>query len=180
VIDDESDEGSDDPSLQTDGKKATHRCNCGMHGSKLKQCKCSPMQIEKYLTKISGPLLDRIAIHVHVQPVDVEMLSSSSRRMTSVEMRNMVQRAREMQAKRFAAMNGIDCNARLPEAMFSQYCKMESAAEALFISAQKASLVSARARAHIIRLARTIADLGGSETLDDRHVGEALQYRGRG
>ena len=117
-----------------------------MHGSKLKQCKCSPQQIEKYLAKISGPLLDRIAIHVNVQPVDVEMWSSSSRRMTSVEMRDMVQRAREIQARRFAGMNGTDCNARLPEAMFSKHCRMESAAEAIFLRAQKQLLVSARAR----------------------------------
>ena len=160
--------------------KATNLCNCGMHGSKIKQCKCSPQQIEKYLARISGPLLDRIAIHIQVQPVDVEMWNSSSRRMTSVELRDMVQRAREAQTRRFAGINGIDCHARLPEAMFSQHCRMAPAAEALFSGAQKASLVSARTRAHIIRIARTIADLSGSEALGDRHVGEALQYRGRG
>jgi magnesium chelatase family protein len=158
---------------------AMNPCNCGHEGSKLKQCKCSPQQIEKYLAKISGPLLDRIAIHVHVQPVDVEMWGSSSGRMTSVEMRDMIQWAREMQAQRFAGMNGIDCNARLPEAMFLKHCKMESAAEALFVRAQRQLLVSARARAHIIRVARTIADLDGIERLGERHVAEAIHYRGR-
>lgn len=95
-------------------------------------------------------------------------------------MRDMVARACEIQARRFAGMDGVDCNARLPEAIFSQHCRMEPAAETVFMSAQKASLVSARARAHIIRVARTIADLAGSATLSDRHVAEALQYRGRG
>jgi len=150
-----------------------------MHGSKLRQCRCSPLQIENYRAKISGPLLDRIAIHVNVQPVDLEMWNSSSRRMTSAEMRERVSRAREMQTQRLAGMNGIDCNARLPEAMFSTHCKMESAAEVLFVRAQKSLLVSARSRGHIVRVARTIADLEGRETLSERHVAEALQYRGR-
>jgi magnesium chelatase family protein len=122
-------------------------------------------------------LLDRIAIHVHVQPVDVEMWSASSRRMTSAGMHDMVQRAREIQARRFAGMNGFDSNARLPEAMFSKHCRMEPAAESLFVRAQRQLLVSARARAHIIRVARTIADLEGSHLLAQPHLAEALQYR---
>jgi magnesium chelatase family protein len=150
-----------------------------MHGSNIKQCKCSPQQIESYLAKISGPLLDRIAIHVHVQPVDVEMWSSSTHRMTSGEMRDAVQRAKEMQARRFVGMNGVDCNARLPEAMFSQHCKMEPAAEALFVRAQKSLLVSARARGHIVRTARSIADLEQTERIADRHIAEAVGYRAR-
>ena len=137
------------------------------------------MQIEKYLAKISGPLLDRIAIHVNVQPVDVEVWGSSSRRMTSVEMRNMVQRARETQARRFTGMNDIDCNARLPEAMFSKHCAMDAAAKSLFLRAQKSLLVSARARGHIIRVARSIADIDGCERIDVRHVSEAVGYRER-
>src|SRR5262245_23367489 len=125
-----------------------------MHGSTIKQCKCSPQQIEQYLAKISGPLLDRIAIHISVQPVDVEMWNSGSHRMTSVEMRDTVKRVREIQAQRFARMNGVDCNVRLPEAMFSKHCKMESDSEALFIRAQRRLLVSARGRGHIVRIAR--------------------------
>lgn len=158
---------------------ATNPCHCGMHGSKLRQCRCSPQQIENYRSKISGPLLDRIAIHVAVQPVDVEMWGSSSSKMTSAEMREMVIRAREIQARRFAGSNGIDSNARLPEGMFSIFCEMERAAEALFVRAQKSLLVSARARGHIVRVARTIADLDATERIAERHVAEAVGYRGR-
>ena len=98
--------------------------------------------------------------------------------MTSVEMLDRVLQAREFQTRRFAPTNGIDCNARLPEAMFSQHCRMEPAAEATFLRAQKDLVVSARTRAHIIRVARSIADLAGSETICQRHILEAVNYRG--
>jgi magnesium chelatase family protein len=147
----------------------------------LRQCRCSPLQIENYLGKISGPLLDRIAIHVSVRPVDVEAWSGvdGATRMTSAAMREMVARAREIQARRFVATDGVDCNARIPEGMFATNCAMEPSAEALFLRAQKSLLVSARARGHIVRVARTIADLEGSERIAERHIAEAVGYRGR-
>jgi magnesium chelatase family protein len=157
---------------------AMNPCPCGYHGSKVKQCKCSPLQREAYVGKISGPLLDRIAIHVAVQPVDVEMWSTRGREMNSETMRDMVTRAREIQATRYAKLNGLDCNARLPDGMFSMFCTMDSSAEALFVKAQKSLLVSARARGHIVRVARTIADLEGSERIAERHIMEAVGYRG--
>jgi len=122
-------------------------------------------------------LLDRIAIHIHVQPVDVEMWTSSAHRLTSVEMHDGVQRAREIQARCFTGMNGIDCNARLPEAMFSQHCRMDAAAETMFVTAQKKSLVSARGRGHLVRVARTIADIDGADCISGPHVLEAVGYR---
>ena len=94
-------------------------------------------------------------------------------------MRDMVARAREMQVRRFAETNGIDCNARITEGMFASLCAMEPSAEALFVRAQKALLVSARARGHIVRIARTMADLEESEKIEERHVAEAVGYRGR-
>jgi predicted ATPase with chaperone activity len=126
---------------------ATNPCLCGFHGSNLRQCRCSPLQIENYLGKISGPLLDRIAIHVAVRPVDIDAWSvvDSAARMSSDAMREMVVRAREMQARRFAEPNGVDCNARITERMFASHCAMEPPAEALFVRAQKSLLVSARA-----------------------------------
>jgi magnesium chelatase family protein len=157
---------------------AMNPCHCGYHGSKVKQCKCSPLQREAYVGKISGPLMDRIAIHMTVQPVDVEMWKSRGCGMTSETMRDMVMRAREIQAKRFAGVDGVDCNARLPDGLFSTFCAMDSSAEALFVKAQKSLMVSARARGHIVRVARTIADLDGSEAITVRHLMEAVGYRG--
>ncbi len=161
---------------------ATHPCPCGYHGSKVKQCKCSPLQRESYVGKISGPLLDRIAIHATVRPVDVEAWSGrdGGARMTSAAMRAMVARAREIQAARFAGVEGVDCNAGIPEGWFASLCAMEPRAEALFVKAQKSLLVSARARGHIARVARTIADLDESEHISERHISEAVGYRGRG
>jgi len=129
--------------------------------------------------KISGPLLDRIAIHVSVRPVDVEAWSGAdgSTRLTSAVMREMIVQAREIQARRFAGTNGVDCNARLPEGMFATHCAMDARAEALFVRAQRSLLVSARARGHIVRVARTIADLEGSERIAERHIAEAVGYR---
>jgi magnesium chelatase family protein len=161
---------------------AMNPCLCGFHGSTIRQCRCSPMQIENYLGKISGPLLDRIAIHVAVRPVDVEAWNSATgtSRMTSATMREMVMGVREIQMRRFAETNGVDCNARIPEGMFATLCVMEPSAEALFVRAQKSLLVSARARGHIVRVARTIADLDECEKIGVRHVAEAIGYRGRG
>jgi magnesium chelatase family protein len=161
---------------------AMNPCLCGYHGSTIRQCRCSPMQIENYLGKISGPLLDRIAIHVAVRPVDVEAWNSATgtSRMTSATMREMVMGVREIQMRRFAETNGVDCNARIPEGMFATLCVMEPSAEALFVRAQKSLLVSARARGHIVRVARTIADLDECEKIGVRHVAEAIGYRGRG
>jgi magnesium chelatase family protein len=158
---------------------AMNPCHCGYHGSKIKQCRCSPLQIESYVGKISGPLMDRIAIHVAVQPVDVEMWASRGRGMTSETMRDRVTRAREIQAKRFQDVDGVDCNARLPDGLFPTFCAMEPHAEALFVQAQKSLIVSARARGHIVRVARTIADLEGSGRVGERHVAEAVGYRQR-
>ena len=94
-------------------------------------------------------------------------------------MRELVVRARDIQAHRFAETNGVDCNARIPEGMFATLCAMEPAAETLFLRAQKSLLVSARARGHIVRVARTIADLEGCDRIAERHIAEAVGYRGR-
>jgi magnesium chelatase family protein len=160
---------------------AMNPCLCGYEGSNIKQCRCSPLQIENYIGKISGPLLDRIAVHVSVRPVDVEAWNAAGRggRLTSDEMREMVARARAVQERRFAVMSGVDCNARIPEGMFSTLCEMDHGAEKVFLQAQKSRLVSARARGHIVRVARTIADLDGSERIAERHVLESVGYRRR-
>ena len=94
-------------------------------------------------------------------------------------MRDKVARARDVQAERYKRLDGIDCNSRLSDGLFSKFCTMDASAEALFVKAQKSLLVSARARGHIVRVARTIADLDGSEKIKERHIGEALGYRDR-
>lgn len=156
---------------------AMNPCPCGYHGAKAKQCKCSPLQRESYVGKISGPLLDRIAIHVTVRPVDVEAWSGRGTGLSSGAMRDMVTRARGIQAERFRDTKGIDCNARIPEGLFATLCPMEASAARLFVHAQKRLLVSARARGHILRTARTIADLEESMQIGERHVMEAVGYR---
>lgn len=94
-------------------------------------------------------------------------------------MRELVARAREIQVRRFAETNGVECNARITEGMFATHCAMERSADALFVRAQKSLLVSARARGHIVRVARTIADLDAAERIAEPHVAEAVGYRGR-
>ncbi len=159
---------------------AMNPCLCGFHGSPLKQCRCSPLQIENYVGKISGPLLDRIAIHVSVRPVDIDAWQSPHTSAdTSATLRDAVVRARQIQTHRFIDNPGVDVNARIPEGLFATHCPMEPAAESLFIRAQKSLLVSARGRGHIVRVARTIADLEGSEKIAERHIAEAVGYRGR-
>jgi len=159
---------------------AMNPCLCGYHGSDIKQCRCSPLQIENYVGKISGPLLDRIAIHLPVRPVDVEAWSAVNRgdRLTSAAMLARVTNARAIQHKRFARTEGIDNNARIPEKMFARLCPMDRGAETAFVAAQKQHMVSARGRAHIVRVARSIADIEGSERIAALHMGEALGYRG--
>jgi len=126
-----------------------------------------------------GAAYGSYAIYVPVQPVDVEMWKSTAKRMNSATMRDMVMRAREIQARRFDGLDRIDCNSRLPDGLFSRFCQMEPSAEALFVQAQKSLLVTARARGHIVRVARTIADLDGRDLIHERHIGEAVGCRQR-
>jgi magnesium chelatase family protein len=155
---------------------AMNPCPCGYHGSAERQCCCSPMQIEKYLAKISGPLLDRISIHITVRPVDIEALRSDRAGETSAAMRERTSRAREVQRRRFG--NGADVsNAVIPESVFRKACPMEADAEELLYGAQKRLRISARGRAHVIRVARTIADLDQKERITVHHIAEAIQYR---
>ncbi|MDH3199141.1 MAG: YifB family Mg chelatase-like AAA ATPase [Candidatus Krumholzibacteria bacterium] len=155
---------------------AMNPCPCGYHGSRERQCRCSPLQIENYVGKISGPLLDRIAIHARVQPVDPQAFRDTARGESTQAMRTRVIKAREIQTRRFAG-DGLAVNARIPERRFREWCRMESDAELLLAQAQRRFRVSARGRAHLIRVARTIADLEGAATIASRHLAEAIQYR---
>jgi len=155
---------------------AMNPCPCGYHGSPERQCRCSPLQIEKYRARISGPLLDRISIHITVRPVDIDSLSDESAGDSSEELRKRTIRAREIQRARLTSGSS---NARLPEGAFSALCPMTPDADSLLRRAQGQLVISARGRAHIIRVARTIADLEEEETITSHHVAEAVQYRAR-
>jgi magnesium chelatase family protein len=170
---------------------AMNPCPCGYRGSSDHQCRCSPQQIEKYLGKISGPLLDRISIHITVRPVDIDALRSERAGESSASLRERATRTREIQRRRFDA-DGIvtddtldagghvdACNALIPESRFRAHCRMEADAEELLFGAQKRLHISARGRAHVIRVARTIADLDENERITVHHVAEAIQYRMR-
>jgi magnesium chelatase family protein len=157
---------------------AMNPCPCGYHGSSQRQCRCSPLQIEKYLSKISGPLLDRISIHVTVRPVEIEALSGRASGESSDALRERAVAARAIQSARFAG-DGAGCNAGIPEGAFASVCPMTEEASELLVRAHKSLRISARGRAHVIRVSRTIADLEGAETIMEAHVAEAVQYRVR-
>ncbi len=156
---------------------AMNPCPCGYLGSSEQQCRCSPLQIQKYLAKISGPLLDRISIHIFLRPVETAAFQPRPQNNESPQMRQMVAAARKIQRSRSGDTNEEFLNSRLPESRFKTFCIMEDAAGELLYKAQKQLRFSARGRAHIIRMARTISDLDESAHIKAHHVAEAIQYR---
>jgi magnesium chelatase family protein len=154
-------------------------CPCGYAGSAGQPCRCSPLQVRRYLAKVSGPLIDRIAIHVPVRAVDPRDFDDgpAGAGRSSAEMRAEVLGAVAAQRERYRAAPGIKRNADLPLSLFDEYCSMERDASDLLAAAQRRLLFSARARRNIVQVARTIADLDGSSAIAARHVAEAAQYR---
>jgi magnesium chelatase family protein len=146
-------------------------------GSADYQCKCGPVQVERYLAKISGPLLDRISIHTTVRPVDVDALRDHRGGEPSASMQALAIQARDIQSRRFPPGCADVCNAVIPESAFRQFCTMDNDAEELLYGAQKRLRISARGRAHVIRVARTIADLEAIDKIGVHHIAEAIQYR---
>lgn len=155
---------------------ALNPCPCGYRGDPRRQCNCNPMQIERYVGKISGPLLDRIDIHLEVAPVPFRELSDKTTGTTSAVMRAQVVAARETQKSRFAADKN-NLNGRMSPRQIRKYCKLDSAGESLLKNAVDDMGLSARAHDKILRVARTIADLDGSETISSNHLHEAINYR---
>ncbi len=151
-------------------------CPCGNYGSATAECRCTASQIHRYLGKLSGPLLDRIDIHIEVDNVSYDDIHSEAYSEASSEVRKRVNKAREIQHKRLMG-GGKRCNAQMSSADIKKYCKLErDSAELLKASFEKFNL-SARAYNRILKVARTIADLDGSENINYMHVSEALQYR---
>ncbi len=156
---------------------AMNPCPCGYYNHPDKECTCSPGQVNRYLGRISGPLLDRIDMHIEVIPVPLNELSSSQRAESSETIRQRVIAARQIQAKRFEGLKGVHTNAMMSSAMIRQYCSLEPAAQGLLEMAMQRLGLSARAYDRIIKVARTIADIAGEENIVSTHIAEAINYR---
>lgn len=155
---------------------AMNPCPCGFFGHPTTECKCTEAAKKRYMDKISGPVLDRIDIHIEVSPVEYSQLSSKEKSESSADIKKRVNKARDIQRKRFRG-TGISCNAKMTARMTRDYCVLSADADALLkISFEKLGL-SARAYDKILRIARTVADLENSRNIEVGHVAEALQYR---
>ena len=155
---------------------AMNPCPCGYYGDTRRQCHCNPPQIERYLSRISGPLLDRLDIHIEVPSVPFRELSTETAGTSSETMKNQVITAREIQRRRFGA-DSLRLNGRMLPSQIRKYCKLESDAEQLLKSAMEEMGLSARAHDKILRISRTIADLEGFDNITAAHLSEAINYR---
>lgn len=152
-------------------------CPCGYFGDPTHNCVCTVNQISRYMNKISGPLLDRIDIQCEIQPVPFEDLSKLQPGEPSAVIRERVVAARKIQEKRFSGIKGVHCNAQMTEKMLHEYARLDDETlETLRLAMHRLSL-SARAYSRILKVARTIADLAGSENIQREHVAEAISYR---
>ena len=155
---------------------AMNPCPCGFYGSDSRRCKCTPGQIERYLSKISGPLIDRIDIHIDVPAVTFGKLRSKSNQLDSAAMRADIVKARTIQAERFGD-GKIMTNARMSHKQVRKFCELDSPSEMMLKQAMTEFGLSARAHDKICKVARTIADLAGVENINTEHVAEAVSYR---
>jgi magnesium chelatase family protein len=155
---------------------AMNPCPCGYLGDPRHQCKCSPMQIERYMSKVSGPLLDRIDLHLEVPGVPFEELSAKADGTCSEVMREQVRKARQVQTERFGADSG-NLNSRMSTRQLRHFCQLDSEGKGLLKTAMDDLGLSARAHDRILRVARTIADLEGAERIQTAHLIEAIGYR---
>ncbi|MGC8928143.1 MAG: YifB family Mg chelatase-like AAA ATPase [Myxococcota bacterium] len=156
---------------------AMNPCPCGYLGDPNHKCLCSYPTIQRYRTRISGPLLDRIDIHIDVPPVNYSELSSTREGEPSAKIRERVIKARKVQEERFKKHKNIYCNSQMTTRMIRKYCQLNNEAQSLIKNAMEKLHMSARAHDRIIKLARTIADIEDSETIEGRHIAEAIQYR---
>jgi magnesium chelatase family protein len=156
---------------------AMNPCPCGYFTDPAKECSCSPMQIQKYMSKISGPLLDRIDLHIEVPAVKYTDLAGTTSGESSSSIRARVVRAQECQVRRFRECSGIYCNAAMQSKEIQRYCPIEQPSEELLKMAITKLGLSARAYDRILKVGRTIADLAGAEHIRPEHISEAIQSR---
>ena len=165
-----------EPYVMLPDKKATHPCPCGYFGDLKRECRCSPRQVQQYRQRISGPLLDRIDIHVDVPAVQYKDISSRAPGEPSAAIRARVEKARAIQEKRFGKSK-TSCNARMAPRLIRAHCVIDEAGQELLKNAMNDLHMSARAHDRILKVARTIADLDGSVVIKADHLAEAIQYR---
>jgi len=162
--------------LASHGRKATRGCPCGFYTDTQHECTCSPLTIQRYRSRISGPLLDRIDIHIEVPAVKYRELTDRSAGEPSATIRERVNRARGLQLARFHGTSFF-CNAQMGARELRAYCQVEAAGERLLELAVNRLGLSARAYTRILKVARTIADLDGDGPIQAHHLSEAIQYR---
>ncbi len=155
---------------------AMNPCPCGFFGHPSRKCSCAPQSVSKYLSRISGPMLDRLDLHIEVMPVEFEQLSSSEKSESSAAIRERVNRARKIQLERME-ITRAPCNARLSPSAMEKVCSLTEPARKLLQRAFERMGMSARAYDRILKVSRTIADLDNSDVIDSGHVAQAIQYR---
>lgn len=155
---------------------AMNPCPCGYFGHPTRKCRCSPTRVNQYLNRISGPLLDRLDIHVEVPPVRYDELAAQTPAESSAAVRARVEAARAVQLERYAGQ-GVYCNARLTGAMLHDCCRLTPDADALLRAAYDRMGLSGRSYDRLLKVSRTIADLSGAPLIDAEHIAEAIQYR---
>jgi len=156
---------------------AMNPCPCGYYNHPTIQCMCGPGIVQKYLNKISGPLLDRIDIHVEVVPVPFKELSEARNGEKSAQVRERVVKARKIQEERYQEKKNIHCNAQMTSRQLREICKIDSTGQLMLKNAMDKLSLSARAYDRILKVSRTIADLEGSATILSEHLAEAIHYR---
>ena len=156
---------------------AMNPCPCGYYNHPTRECTCSPGSVHRYMSRISGPLLDRIDLHIEVTPVLPQELSAAAAGEPSAVIRERVMRAREIQAERFREAEGIHTNAMMNSALLRECCRLDAASAALLERAMERLSLSARAYDRILKVARTIADLAGREAISSADIAEAINYR---
>jgi magnesium chelatase family protein len=152
-------------------------CPCGYYNHPEKECVCAPGVVQRYLSKVSGPLLDRIDLHVEVVPVSFDEMTAQRKSETSTEIRERVVTARQIQSDRFKDKENIYCNAMMSSNMVKDICQINDAGLALLKTAMERLGLSARAYDRILKVSRTIADLSASSEIKIEHLAEAIQYR---
>ena len=156
---------------------AMNPCPCGYYNHPTQECSCQPGSVEKYLNKISGPLLDRIDLHIEVVPVPFEDLTKKTPGEKSSEVRARVTRARKIQTERFFNIPDVHSNAQMTSKLIQEYCHLDDECSRLLKGAMDRLNLSARAHDRILKVSRTIADLADSENIRPEHLAEAIQYR---